>query len=421
VQASPVSFRLLAAILLGVVLSGGGLRAQDLYYEAYDRGLQAYQSRSWSTARQLFERALQLDPRQSRNKRFVGMRFGVYVPQFYLAVIAVEERRYQDALALFDAVQRAGLVKAGDSEFKTLTTHRAIAEAAIKGRLQADNAAAAEPASKPAPEPPRITPRAAEEVAKPTVEPKPPEPKAAESKPAEIKAPVPDRPAPTPPGAERTATPSKTPAAPAPPPAVAATATADIQRFSGEAQRSLQAGAYDRAWATAARIAALPGGAAAANDMRAAIRARAMEAGQQQLARNDIAAATAVSATLSRLAPGSPEAEGLRTAIGRRREEALLERAAFRSLLLGEYQQLLEAASPRLQPGQSTARLLFFAACGRAALALNAAPDRRPAMVEDARRLYQQAVQLGGTFSREEPFISPAILDSLTGRPSSRR
>src|SRR5215831_16426700 len=65
------------------------LHAQNLFYEAYDRGIKAYNAGDLPTAARMFERALQLDPKQARRKRFQGMVFRDYLPDYYLALISM--------------------------------------------------------------------------------------------------------------------------------------------------------------------------------------------------------------------------------------------------------------------------------------------------------------------------------------------
>src|SRR6185436_12281301 len=79
--------RALAMVLVVVALAGlAGLRvhAQDFFYEAYDSGIREFKQGNMENARRLFERALTLDPKQSRRRMFYGRRFEEYLPEYYL-------------------------------------------------------------------------------------------------------------------------------------------------------------------------------------------------------------------------------------------------------------------------------------------------------------------------------------------------
>lgn len=342
------ALRITAVVLLAIGLALPAV-GQDLFYDAYERGRAAFDAGNLALARQMFERAMTLDSRQSRQKRFSGMTFRPYFPEFYLGRISYRERQYEQAIQYFDRLEQAGLIKAGDPEHATLTAERqAAAKARTTLAATATTQAAVPP---PAAAPPTTAPPSATAPAAsaPPREPSPP------SQPG-----VPAGNQPVPSIAEPVTT----------------TARRDPPQVATEAPRSTTAPVGPPSTAP-------PRANPPATERPGADADRSIEARPPQTTAND------------------------------RQALARAERGAFADLLRGEYRKVVEGTAPLVDAGRGTPRLLFYAACGRAAQSLTAPADARAALVADARRLFQRARTNGASFSRDEAYISPAILAVL--------
>ena len=393
----------LAPIVAIVLMTSAVVVGQNVYYQAYDRGLKAYKDNNLPLARQYFERALQLDGRQARSKNLGGTFFGAYLPDYYLGLISVREGKFDEAIAHFDKVR--ALISPKDEEYPTLSAQRTVAEEAVK---------AATLARANIPAPGTSSPRASDNppviVPAPTTDPA----RSVPSAPVVTRdTPVVSRvedPVPAPPPATAPAEP--VPSAPKP-----STSTAtDVSGLSAEVARSLDRGEFDRAWDGIRRLSALPGGAASAQGLTGRARTLIAASGENLLKANDPAAAGRLSDLLTRIAPTSVEARNLRRLVDERLKDARLERDTLKLLLLGDYRRVIELTAQSVDVGPASPRVLFFAACGQAALSLTSSPDARAALITDARRLFGRASGTGASFAREEQYISPEILDVLKGR-----
>jgi hypothetical protein len=187
----------------------------------------------------------------------------------------------------------------------------------------------------------------------------------------------------------------------------------DFERLTNEFTRNLDAGAFEQAWDAMNRIAALPGRLEASRGLAARVRESIARTGQRRLEENDLASAGRMRDLLARIAPTSVESQRLRGLIDDRRELASLERVALKNLLLGDYQKVVEMTTPIVDSARASGRLMFYAACGRAALSLTGEADARARLANDARRLFERATERGTSFKREETYISPEILGLL--------
>lgn len=375
-----------------LLAASAAIGAQSLYYQAYDRGVRAYEAGNWAVARQMFERALQLDARQARRRNMGGTFFGEYIPEYYLGLISVQEKRFDDAIKYFDRIVSAGLVGPNDKEYATLTAQRAVADTEVKRTT----IARATPESRGTPPPPEttrpITTTTSAPVTGPVTEPIRP------TLPGRSDQPV----GPGPPGANSFPTAGG-----------ARGGASEVDRLSSEVTRNLNGGEFERAWETVQRMGALPGGSEAARSLAAQVRAGIATAGDRRLQSNDLPGAGRYSDLLTRVAPASSEAQRLRRLLDDRLGTVRLERDTLKNLLLGDYQKVVSLTASSVDSRRASARLMFYAACGRAGLSLIATTTTRENLASDARRLYGAANRLGGSFTREEPYISPEILALL--------
>src|SRR6476469_7118916 len=122
---------LMAALFVG---TASRVAAQNRFYDAYAQGESAYRAGNLAEAERLFRRAFELDSDQSRHKRFTGMQFGVYIPEYYLGLICARTNRPDEALRLFNDVAAKGLIGAKDPEYATFTSQRSSATTAVEAR-----------------------------------------------------------------------------------------------------------------------------------------------------------------------------------------------------------------------------------------------------------------------------------------------
>ena len=98
-----------------VALAQGGLR-----YESYRDGLTAWQQQDWVRAESKLKEALAKRPEQGRNVPVPGRPGITYLPEYYLGLVYVKQKRFQEAIDLLQKVQRTGLVEERHPEFRDL-------------------------------------------------------------------------------------------------------------------------------------------------------------------------------------------------------------------------------------------------------------------------------------------------------------
>lgn len=408
------------AVVLVLIALAASSSAQDLFYDAYQRGQKAFAAGDLAEAKQMFQRALDLDPRQSRQKRFVGMRFEVYLPEYYLARISFREKQYDAALASFNRLVEQGLIRQGHPEYATLTEERTASERERAQLVAAARPAPApppsqQPAPAPPPAPPPTTasapagnppPRAQDDGRKPEVA---QAPKSGPEPPPAIDT-RPGPPAPTP-------DPTRT-AARGGPEAVAVNTSSltEMRRLLTEAGSALGARDFETSAQLLARLQQLPGGVEQSTPLVTRFTNELVLAGDGQLQRGDVGGAARASALLTRVAPVSPRVRQFQQRLDERVALTRIERDTLRALLLGEYPRVADVAASWSQRGSPSGRLLFYAACGRAGLALTAQGDARARLTSEARQLFEQSVRAGASVTKERPLISPEILSLLQSR-----
>src|SRR6185503_2526204 len=128
---SIVRSRVALALLVVLAVLSARVRAQDLFYEAYQNGIKEFKADNLDAARRLFERALQLDSKQSRRRLFYGRLFSEYLPEYYLALISIKQKQPDRARAYLQNLEGAGLLKPGDPQHATLTAQLNAAAPAV--------------------------------------------------------------------------------------------------------------------------------------------------------------------------------------------------------------------------------------------------------------------------------------------------
>ena len=82
------------------------LSAQSLWFESYRDGLTAWRSQDWDRAETNLKDALAKHPEQGRNVPVPGSRI-IYLPEDYLGLVYVKQKRFQEALTLLQKVQQS--------------------------------------------------------------------------------------------------------------------------------------------------------------------------------------------------------------------------------------------------------------------------------------------------------------------------
>jgi tetratricopeptide (TPR) repeat protein len=371
--------------------------AQELFYQAYEEGIKAFEAGQLDLAARRLQRALELDSAQSRQKRFYGMTFRPYVPEFYLGLIAARQKQYQRALDYFQRVEKAGLLRKGDKEYERLIAERTTAQNSL---TSAPAVAANEP-------PPGRPP--------PPATPEPPPPSDGRGRGSVASG---DRPNTEPPVTARVEEPKAAPppAAPAgrvetPPPAVPPANAGAAAGLRADFDSQLKQRQYEQAWTTAGRMSAGDARPAYAQ-ARAAIKRDL----QDQMASGDLREADRLLGVARRTMKDDADLARFTQTLGDRRRVSTAERQSLTLLLEGEYQQSIALAEPLAKEKKASPRLLFYLACSHAGIALLSKEDAA-AQLKAARELFAQTGSDAGIASAHARYISPRILEALRDAP----
>ncbi len=382
--------RTAALLLLALLALPAGAAAQLPWLRDYQDGVREFERGNLALAEQKLKEA-KADPRapeQSRTARSgTSMFTEVFIPDYYLGLIAARQGRYQEAVKLLEGALAAGLVtRRQRKEFDLATTQLA------RSKEEAGKLAAARPPPEPSPSTPTPPPPSG---------PTGPEP-------------APVKPAPTP-----------TPAPAAPPAwlepfrraieagraalregrfadarssAAAARQNAGDQPSRGQAdslQREIDAAVAQEANRAASRV-------------REALTARNVEGAQSQ-----IAALEGLDPNHSALAQLRRELTRVRDAIAALAAVARAEREAIFLFFSGDYQKAAGTLRRAIGSGHTSPRIHLYLACSQAALALLSGASRNEELVQEARRQYALARPGENEFAADRRFISPKILELL--------
>jgi hypothetical protein len=127
-------------------------------------------------------------------------------------------------------------------------------------------------------------------------------------------------------------------------------------------------------------------------------------------------------ARLEAVSPGHASLPTLRSGVERLRGDqqgaqriAAVERLGVKLFLEGKYKSSADELERALGSGVTSPRIYLFLASSRAALALLAPPAEKDALVDAARRHYQQAKPAVAALAADQKFISPSIQKLLAG------
>lgn len=373
-----MKWRAAAGALLIALLMPTVARGQQRWYEAYEDALRAIDRKDWAAAEARLKTALQSRTTQGRHVRTYGTQFVDYIPEYYLAVVYANTRRYQQALDLFAKVQQAKLVIDGSPEYVQLKQH---AQAA-KDALAAPQVAGTQPPAAPT---------------------------------ALVE---------TPPAAAAGAPSREPPAISRPPGETTSAATADLERRERFATLLIQVTAdVDAGRLEAARSRAEEARATGVDSARAAEVLRRIDAtiaerdAQAAVRRRDWPEAQRLRNVLRDLEPGHARLRELDAAIAKGLTQASVadvERSALRAFYSGDYAMAILLLE-RVQQAGASPRAFFYLACSHAAIGLLEGAQGT-ARLQQARELYAKARPSQNRFAPDRRYISPRILQALDPR-----
>lgn len=107
--------RLLPVILTLILLTPATAGAQE-FYRLYEQGVSAFEDGKLSEAKDKLSAAKAKSPKQGQRIFFYGLRYDEYIPDYYLGLIALQEKRYPEATQLLEGVESAKLLAARDRD-----------------------------------------------------------------------------------------------------------------------------------------------------------------------------------------------------------------------------------------------------------------------------------------------------------------
>ena len=108
------------------------VRAELLWYDAYESGMKAFQSGNINRAERLFITALKEQPDQGNRIKAYGTRFIRYFPDFYLGIVYIRQGRYEEGLKQLEKTKTSKLISRQDPEYSELLTYSQMAEERLK-------------------------------------------------------------------------------------------------------------------------------------------------------------------------------------------------------------------------------------------------------------------------------------------------
>jgi tetratricopeptide (TPR) repeat protein len=400
--------------------------AQVVWAKAYEEGVEAFQKGNDALAEQKLIEARNHPraPKQSRKALFSSVDYRAFIPDYYLGVIYARQGRHKQAQEFLERALRDQLVKQEDKVNYALATSSLQRARDEETRLASNVRPPPPPESRPPVKPPVTTttnPPPTTTTATP-INPVTPKPS---TDTGTAVTPPPVRPQPTNTGV--TPPPVRLP----PPPAEPAW-LADFRRAMNASRASLQKARYSEARSSLASATSVAGDAARRQEAEALRREidsaqkvaveQAVERANRAILRKDPTTATSEVAALRDLSPGHAAIGELTRGINsliegldRTARLANAERTGVKLFLSGQYKEAGDILEQAVTQSLTSPRVHLFLASSRGAQALLAPQDQRPALVEAARKHYALAKPGEGRLTADERFISPSILQLLTG------
>lgn len=378
------------AALLVLPASAG---AQQAWVKDYQDGVELFEKGSndaLAEQKLVQARDHRRAPKQSRRANFSGLFQEPFIPDYYLGLIAARRGEYTKAERLLQGALDAKLVVPGDKKEYAAATSTLQRVRDEQSRLASTTKPTPDPRPQPPPTP--VNPPTQTTVTPPVVRPTP---------------------NPTPPPAEPTWLPG-------------------FRRSMDAARMSLGNGQFAEARGSLSAARSVAGDTTsrqAADTLGLQIDAaqnaeelRVVERARTAIRRNDVDGALTQVAALEALEPAHVALPELRTGVDRIRgalkgmaDLARVERLGVKLFLSGNYKQSAAELERAVGAGVKSPRIYLFLASSTAALALLAPESDRPALVAQARKTYELAKPGAGALATDRRFISPSILQLLTG------
>jgi tetratricopeptide (TPR) repeat protein len=399
--------RWLVLALAAVLVVPAPASAQQAWVVAYKDGVELFEkANNDALAEQRLIEAREKGPKQSRRHNFSSVDYRPFIPDFYLGLIYVRTGRVKQGQEYIERAIRDGLVKPDDKTY-------ALASTALD-RVRDEQARLARNTVRPNPP----------DVAKPPATTQPPATNTATTPNTQLPA--------------NTATNTVTPPAVVKPPVVTPPANQDpvwlasFRREIDAAHVSLRESRYTEARSHLESAESLPADATRRQEALALRRSidaaqsvealRTADRARAAIAAKNIDVAQAQVVRLETVAPGHSALAGLRAGVEQLRGSlqgvariASIERLGVKLFLEGNYKESAAQLERAVGSGVTSPRIYLFLASSHAALALLAPPAEKDALVDTARRHYQQAKPAVATLAADQKFISPSIQKVLSG------
>ena len=148
--------RFLPVVLTLILLMPAAAGAQE-FYRLYEQGVSAFEDGKLAEAKDKLAAAKAKSPKQGQKIFFYGLRYDEYVPDYYLGLIALQEKRYPEALRLLEGVESAKLLAPRDRQ-KTQALTQALGT--LRAQTRVDPPSPTGPTEKPPVNPPTPPPPA---------------------------------------------------------------------------------------------------------------------------------------------------------------------------------------------------------------------------------------------------------------------
>jgi tetratricopeptide (TPR) repeat protein len=364
--------RLLVAMLTVVMTVMPHAMQKKMWYDLYDEAITHIQRTEWTQAETKLLQAKKEGPAPGRRVLRYGSLRPPFFPDYYLGIVYQNTGRPKEALGAFN-LARSQNIDLTNREFQQLDAYARSAQ----NQLASGNAPNTDPTGKPD----------------------------------------------TPPGGTGTGTTDPKPVPPVPPVDVAATLRQRFDDLLNEARVEMAKRNYAAALVSAGRARDLDVDSARADALIQEIeRANLADQITADVDAGDLTAASRKLDRLKKIAPSSADvqrlSDAIRTAgaaVDAAVRRATLERNAMRQFFAGDYQGALRLIGELEKTAALPPRAQFYRACSLATLALRA--DTVDAtQLAAARQAFARSLSASNELQRHRRYISPKVLQALSGR-----
>jgi tetratricopeptide (TPR) repeat protein len=363
--------RLLAALLTIAMAAMPHAMQKKTWYDLYDEAITHIQRAEWAQAETKLLQAKKEGPAPGRRVLRYGSLRPPFFPDYYLGIVYQNTGRPKEALAAFN-LARSQNIDLTNREFQQLDAYARSAQ----NQLASANPPNTDPTGKPD----------------------------------------------TPPGGTGAGATDPKPVPPAPPVDVAATLRQRFDDLLSEARVELTKRNYAAALVSAGRARDLDVDSARADALIQEIeRANLVDQITADVDAGDLTSASSKLDRLKKIAPRSADvqrlSDAIRTAgaaVDAAARRATLERNAMRQFFAGDYQGALRLLGELEKTAALPPRAQFYRACSLATLALRGDVDA--AQLAAARQAFAQSLSASNELQRHRRYISPKVLQALSGR-----